>query len=77
MAVDVLYKLKDAARLVITAILSSLRMSLISQSGGFQNMMSLHIHASKSLKLAHDLFMKKKKKSTSYVVSTFKYMWNE
>ena len=30
MAADVLYKLKDAARLVITAILSSLRMSLIS-----------------------------------------------
>ena len=76
MAVDVLYKLKDAARLVITAILSSLRMSLFSQSGGFQNMMSLHIHASKSLKLAHELFIKKKK-STSYVVSTFKYMWNE
>ena len=61
MAVDVLYKLKDAARLVITAILSSLRMSLFSQSGDFQNMMSLHIHASKSLKLAHDLFIKKKK----------------
>lgn len=56
MAVDVLYKLKDEARLVITAILSSLRMSLISQSGGFQNMTSLHIHASKSLKLAHDFF---------------------